>query len=159
MSDNVNSNYKITMILTFVEILFDENVSDKVKNLRIDALKRLNGYLEYYEERGYLSILIDKIAEKKTKMIMQIKSKSEMEKMLKPSCPLFDGSKFITDKYSVIEEELISWSEASLRAPLNENGYKRYTELFETILPEYKNKLDNLEQKNLDDKYDEYDDI
>lgn len=77
MSDNVNSNYKITMILTFVEILFDENVSDKVKKLRIDALKRLNGYLEYYEERGYLSILIDKIAEKKTKMIMQIKSKSE----------------------------------------------------------------------------------
>ena len=44
-------------------------------------------------------------------------------------------------------------------APLNEYGYKRYTELFETIFPEYKNKLDNLEQKNLDDKYDEYDDI
>lgn len=159
MPDNVNSKFKITMLLTFVEILFDENVSDEVKNLRIDALKKLNSYLEYYEESGYLSILIDKIAEKKTKMIMKIKSKSEMDKMLKPSCPVFDGSKFITDKYSVIEEELIGWSETSLQAPLNENGYKRYTELFETIFPEYKNKLDNLGQKNLDDKYEEYDDI
>ena len=159
MSDNVNNNFKITMILTFVEILFDENVSEEVKNLRIDALKKLNSYLEYYEESGYLSILIDKIAEKKAKMIMQIKSKSEMDKILKPSCPVFDGSKFITDKYSVIEEELIGWSETSLQAPLNEYGYKRYIELFETIFPEYKNKLDNLEQKNLDDKYDEYDDI
>lgn len=159
MSDNVNNNFKITMILTFVEILFDENVSEEVKNLRIDALKKLNSYLEYYEESGYLSILIDKIAEKKAKMIMQIKSKSEMDKILKPSCPVFDGSKFITDKYSVIEEELIGWSETSLQAPLNEYGYKRYIELFETIFPEYKNKLNNLEQKNLDDKYDEYDDI
>ena len=159
MSNNINSDYKITLILTFVDILFDENATDKIKDLRLDALKKLNSYLEYYGKSGYLSNLIDKIAEKKTKMIMQIKSKSEMDKMLKPSCPDFDGSKFITNKYSVIEEELIWWSETSMLAPLNEYGYKRYTELFETKFPEYKNKLDNLEQKNLDDKYDEYDDI
>lgn len=159
MSNNVNNNFKITMLLTFVEILFDENESNKIKDLRIDALKKLNSYLEYYEKSGYLSILIDKIAEKKTKMIMQIKSKSEMDKMLKPSCPDFDGSKFITNKYSVMEEELIWCSETSMLAPLNENGYKRYTELFETIFPEYKNKLDHLESKNLDDQYGEYDDI
>ena len=84
---------------------------------------------------------------------MQIKSKSEMDKMLKPSCPDFDGSKFITNKYSVIEEELIWWSETSMLAPLNEYGYKRYTELFETIFPEYKNKLDNINDITKQDDY------
>ena len=55
MSNNINSDYKITLILTFVDILFDENATDKIKDLRLDALKKLNSYLEYYEKSGYLS--------------------------------------------------------------------------------------------------------
>ena len=50
MSNNINSDYKITLILTFVDILFDENATDKIKDLRLDALKKLNSYLEYYEK-------------------------------------------------------------------------------------------------------------
>lgn len=139
MSNNTVYGFTISLIQTFVEILFDEKTSDDIKALRIDGLKTLSNYLKYYQNRGYIESLINKIAEKKTKMLMQIKSKNEMNKMLKPSYPYFNGNKFIPDKYNVIEEELICWSETSLQGPLNEIGFKRYTELFNILFPEYKN--------------------
>ena len=43
---------------------------------------------------------------------------------------------FISDPYLLPEEELICWSEASLRAPLNEPGYRRYMKLFRQVFPE-----------------------
>ena len=39
------------------------------------------------------------------------------------------------------EEELICWSEASLRAPLNETGFQRYSELFRLVFPEESERL------------------
>lgn len=144
MSTNNNCEITTTLIETFVEILFDEKASDKIKELRINGLLELNSYLQYYKNCGYMESLINKIANKKVKMIMQITSKSEMKKMLKPSCPYFNGSKFIPDEYHVIEEELICWSETSLQAPLNEIGFKRYAELFDIVFPEYKNTLKDI---------------
>lgn len=144
MSNNTIYGFSISLIQAFVEILFDEKASDNIKTLRIDGLKQLNNYLEYYQKGGYLESLINKIAEKKIKMIMQIKSKKEMDKMLKPSCPYFNGSRFIPDEYNVIEEELICWSETSLQAPLNEIGFKRYEELFNIVFPEYKNTFNDI---------------
>ena len=66
------TNYGSTIILiqAFVEILFDEKISDDIKTLRINGLKTLSNYLECYENHGYVEKLINKIAEKKTKMIM-----------------------------------------------------------------------------------------
>lgn len=145
MLNNIENQSIIVWIEAFVEIIFDENVSDEIKELRINGLLELNRCLEYYKSCGYMEKLINKIAEKKVKMIMQITSKSEMKKILKPSCPHFDGNKFITDKYHVIEEELIVWSQTSLQAPLNDIGFKRYLELFNIALPEYKDKLDDVE--------------
>lgn len=144
MPNNTICEFTITLIQAFVEILFDEKTPNNIKKLRIDGLKVLNNYLEYYKNCGIVENLINKIAEKKTKMIMQIKSKTEMNKMLKPSCPYFNGSKFIPNEYNVIEEELICWSEISLRAPLNEMGFKRYAELFNIVFPEYKNTLKDI---------------
>ena len=144
MLNITNYGSTISLIQTFVEILFDEKISDDIKTLRINGLKTLSNYLECYENHGYVEKLINKIAEKKTKMIMQIKSKTEMDKMLKPSCPYFNGSKFIPNEYNVIEEELICWSETSLQGPLNEIGFKRYSELFNIVFPEYKNTLKDM---------------
>lgn len=144
MPNNNVCEFTITLIQTFVEILFDEKTSDDIKTLRINGLKTLGNHLKYYQNHGYIKSLINKIAEKKVKMIMQIKSKSEMDKMLKPSCPYFNGSKFIPNEYNVIEEELICWSETSLQGPLNEIGFKRYAELFDIVFPEYKNTLKDI---------------
>lgn len=139
MSESIICEFNISLIRAFVEILFDEKSSENIKTLRLNGLKELNKYLKYYQSEGYLECLINKIAEKKIKMIKQTTSKSEMSKIIKPSYPHFNGSKFIPDKYNVIEEELICWSEASLQSPLNETGFKRYKELFNIIFSEYKN--------------------
>ena len=54
-------NGKIEMDITvvFVKILMSNDISDKVKELRLSALKELYNYLEYYEESGYLDKLIN----------------------------------------------------------------------------------------------------
>ena len=81
------------------------------------------------------------LAEKKCNMIMSCNSKTEMEKIIKPKCPHYDGNKFVTDDYNVLEEELIAWSETSLAGPLNDIGFKRYLEVFMLVFPEEYKKI------------------
>lgn len=116
-------------------------IPDQTKNLRLLAVLKLQGYLHLYDQHGYLPKLIHAIAEKKCRMIGTITTKSEMEKMLKPSCLHYYGGKFITGEYDIPEEELIGWSEAALRVPLNKVGFRRYMELFKQVLPEESRKL------------------
>lgn len=137
-----NTDYRFILLEALTKILLDEKISDDLRSLRIDGLNKLYSYLEYYKDCMYMESLINTIAEKKAKMIMQIKSKEKMNKMLTPSSPRFDGIKFISDEYNVIEEELIWLSETSLRGPLNEIGFKRYIELFNIVFPEYKDTLE-----------------
>ena len=75
-------------------------------------------------------------------MIMSADSKTEVNKILRPKAPHYDGVRFVSDRYLLPEEELICWSEASLRAPLNEAGYRRYMELFQRAFPEESEALD-----------------
>lgn len=131
-----NPIIEINMITAFAKILMSEDISDKIRELRLSALKSLYSYLEYYEKAGYVDKLICNIAEKKITMIMQSTSKTEMNNIIKPHCPKYDGNKFISNEYSVLEEELIGWSETSLQAPLNEAGFNRYMELFKIVFPE-----------------------
>ena len=48
----------------------------------------------------------------------------------------YNGNGFFTDKYNVPEEELICWSETSLRSPLNEAGFNRYMEVCRLVYPD-----------------------
>lgn len=116
-------------------------IPDQTKNLRFLAVLKLQGYLHQYEQRGYMPKLIHAIAEKKCRMIGTITTESEMEKLLKPSCPHYYGGRFTPGEYHIPEEELIGWSEASLRTPLNSAGYQRYMELFKQVLPEESRRL------------------
>lgn len=138
------SNLSLECEFILAELLADiitGEMSDKLRELRFSAAMTLRGYLNRYKKHNYLDKLLVGIAEKKSKMIMEITSKSEMDKMLHPHAPTYDGVKFIPNKYLVPEEELICWSETSLRAPLNEAAFKRYMELFEQILPEESKKI------------------
>ena len=58
-----------------------------------------------------------------------------MKKFLQPRCPHYDGEKFIEDPYIIPEEELICWSYASLRFPLNSIGAARFQEVFKRVFP------------------------
>lgn len=131
----MEDNFMLVIIPYFAEVLTAE-VPESVRDLRLHAIGEVRLYLLHYQQHGYMPKLLCAIAEKKCKRILTIHTKAEMERLLKPKCPYYDGNRFQPDEYSVPEEELICWSEASLRAPLNEAGFNRYMELFRQVLPE-----------------------
>lgn len=113
-----------------------EDASDNVRENRTKAILELRNYLKHYLERGFPLNVVFPILKRKGHMILCSSTKNEMDLIVKPRCPHFDGSKFIIDEYFVPEEELISWSEASLKAPLGYIGAKRYLEVFQMVFPE-----------------------
>ena len=129
-------DFKLAIIPHIAELITQEGVADNVRELRWDALMQLTRQLNYYKSLGYIDRLLYAIAEKKGKMIMETSSKTEMEKVLKPHAPHYNGNEFFPDKYNVLEEELICWSETSLKSPLNEAGNKRYMQLFSEVFPD-----------------------
>jgi hypothetical protein len=129
-------DFEMVIFFAFAEIVMDEEASDGLKSLRIDALKKVQRSLNHYHHLGYIPELTRAIAEKKCRMIKEATSKSEMEKFLQPRCPRYDGEKFIEDPYIVPEEELICWSYASLRFPLNSIGAARFQEVFKRVFPD-----------------------
>ena len=129
-------DFEMVIFFAFAEIVMDEDASDDLKSLRIDALKKVQRSLNHYHHLGYIPELTRAIAEKKCRMITEATSKSEMEKFLQPRCPRYDGEKFIEDPYIIPEEELICWSYASLRFPLNSIGAARFQEVFKRVFPD-----------------------
>ena len=129
-------DFEMVIFFAFAEIVMDETASDDLKSLRIDALKKVQRSLNHYHHLGYIPELTRAIAGKKCRMIKEATSKSEMEKFLQPRCPRYDGEKFIEDPYIIPEEELICWSYASLRFPLNSIGAARFQEVFKRVFPD-----------------------
>ena len=125
----------VILIPYFAEVIVGDK-PEKVQSLQFTALRQLQARLHWYSERGYQDKLINAIAEKKSEMIMRTTTKAEMEKVLHAPAPHYTGAGFVTDQYCVPEEELIGWSETSLRGPLIPAGLKRYMELFKLVLPE-----------------------
>lgn len=130
----MKDDFMIALIPYYAEIIVGD-IPDRTRELRFSAIQKLQGYLCHYQKLGYIEKLLYAIAEKKGRLICSISSKTEMEKLLNPRCPYYDGNKFIPDEFCVPEEELICWSETSLQAPLNGAGFHRYMELFSQILP------------------------
>ena len=125
----------VILIPYFAEVVVGDK-PEKVQSLQFTALRQLQARLHWYSERGYQDKLINAIAEKKSEMIMRTTTKAEMEKVLHAPAPHYTGAGFVTDQYCVPEEELIGWSETSLRGPLIPAGLKRYMELFKLVFPE-----------------------
>ena len=125
----------VILIPYFAEVIVGDK-PEKVQSLQFTALRQLQARLHWYSERGYQDKLISAIAEKKSEMIMRTTTKAEMEKVLHAPAPHYTGTGFVTDQYCVPEEELIGWSETSLRGPLIPAGLKRYMELFKLVFPE-----------------------
>ena len=129
------TDYVIHLVPILAEIIC-EDVTDRVRELHFSAYKKLHAHLNFYKERGYCQKLLCGIAEKKGNLILEITSKAEMERLMKPHAPHYNGAEFIPDRYHIPEEELICWSETSFQGPLIDAGYKRYMEVFKEIFPE-----------------------
>lgn len=107
--------------------------TERVKLLETGALSELERRLDQYAERCYDLALLCAIAGKKSRWIMEADTKKEIQAIMDPPAPRYDGNTFCPDKYMPPEEEAICWSETSLRAPLNEAGFKRYMEVFQQV--------------------------
>ena len=134
-------DFVMTMIPLFAEVAADDHVTESIRNLRLEALRSILYQLHHYKKQGYDRQLLCTIAEKKGALAMGITTKAELQQLQKPRCPHFDGVKFHPNAYTVLEEELICWSETSLLGPLNEHGYQRYAEIFRQLFPEMSRKL------------------
>lgn len=128
---NVTDYHQI--IATAMTAIAESNRPDRVKLLRSAALAELEIALNRYSERSYDPALLCAIANKKVRWITEATTKNEIQAILNPPAPRYDGNKFYPDKYMPPEEEAIRWSEISLRAPLNEAGFKRYMEVFQQV--------------------------
>lgn len=128
--------FDVSLALAYAEILVPADIKQSVWELRLTGLRQLQAQLTHYEKLGYDSSLLSAISEKKSQMILRISSRTELEKVIRPHAPHFDGNKFIPDRYNIPEEELICWCKTSLRGPLNENGFNRYMEVFHEVFPE-----------------------
>lgn len=130
-----SNDFRLVLIPFYAEIIAAE-CTDQVRRIRFSALREVQRHLVHYQRLGIVPGLLCAIARKKGEIIWGITTKAEMERVAYPHVPYYDGNKFIPDKYCIPVEEMICWSETSLRAPLNEAGSKRYMELFAQIFPE-----------------------
>ena len=92
--------FDLILYSTFSRVLFDETISESVKQIRYEALQQLSHILTFYKEKGYDDRLLMPIAEKKCEMILNCNSKTEMDGTI-------DNLRFLVDlqyayKYSYI---------------------------------------------------------
>lgn len=131
----MKDEFTIVMLPYFAELIVAD-MPDSVRNLRFDAMRQVQDYLHHYEMLGYMPGLLCVIAEKKCRYIMAAATKADMEQIIKPHCPHYDGNRFIPGPYGIPEEEMICWSETSMKEPLTSAGLGRYLVLFHQVFPE-----------------------
>ena len=115
-------------------VIFDAIKNTALKNEDIVAernriyygFKNLYKIIEEYENMGFKDELLLAVTKKKIEFINNAKFKIEIKQILKPSVPKYNFGNFIFSKYHIEEEELLLWSVMSLKAPLNDEGFKRY---------------------------------
>ena len=57
-------DFELIILLTFVEVVMDEKVPDAIKELRVEALNKLQHSLNHYKHLGFIPKLTSAIAEK-----------------------------------------------------------------------------------------------
>lgn len=109
-----------------------ETMPEKLLEAKFDALRKVNGMLNWYAKENYDEKILDSIMAKKAEMILKATTVKDIREITAPPKPRYDGGKWYPSPNSVPEEEMILWSIASLRAggPLRHEAVERYMELF-----------------------------
>lgn len=104
-----------------------------VQDAKIKAIEDTFRRVSMYRRNGIMGKLVHTIFVKRMQLIEKVGTVSELKEIQNEPKPRYTGAGFTTGDACVPEEELIVWSMASLRAPLNEAGMKRYMELFRQV--------------------------
>lgn len=117
--------------MTIAELFMrPESESDKLLEEKFEALRKVFSYTEMYEKEGFAAVILDTIMEKKADMILKAATLKDIRELANPPKPHYDGRRWRVSKNSVPEEEMLWWSMASLKAPLNREATERFEDLF-----------------------------
>ena len=108
----------------------------RLEKERTKALAQITARCLYYKKRGFMLSLVEAVLLKKSEYLKEAKTIAEIRQIAKPCAPIKVGNRFCDPPYYVPEEELIQWSMASLKAPLNADASKRYQQVFESKFPD-----------------------
>lgn len=138
VSEAIRSTGDFTFVLMeqFARLLADPGANEHLFEIRFHALRELHSQILFYQKRSFHPRLLFSIAEKKGNMILSANGKAELQAILHPKLPIFDGRDFRPGPYLTPEEELICWSETSLKAPLNSDAARRFQVLFREVFPD-----------------------
>lgn len=114
----------------------DETKTERMKLSACSALESIRRRVNGYGAECFAFVLLVGIMLKKSQMILNADTKGELEAILEPSVPRWNYGGFLTGPYHVPEEEAIFWSKASLEAPLNDEGARRYRDVAAVAFPE-----------------------
>ena len=107
-----------------------ENCSKAVQNAAGKAIESSLSLVRFFRSQGIRSDLVHVVYEKRMAMIKAATTVAALHEIAKPAKPYYTGNGFTTGPFDVPEEEMIFWSLASLKAPLNQAAYERYMDLF-----------------------------
>ena len=111
----------------------------KEREVRLECSTQIFGRANAYLKKGFLPDVVEAFfCAKNERIATGIGKAGYAGIFLKVSTPHYFGGKFTVSNipYYSEEEELLLWSETSLRGPLISAGYERYMELFKKILPQ-----------------------
>ena len=134
-----SGDYAIALIPYYARAIAEGEVSDTVRQRRVEALRMLQCQLNFYKKRGYDPALLCSLAVRKAELIMKASTKAAFTQLCHPRAPHYDGERFWPSPYLTQEEELIGWCETSLLAPLNSTAVRRYMEVFRQVFPQQAN--------------------
>lgn len=134
----------LTYCMAIAELIIDsENQKDKIIEAKFRAIGLSWSLLEYYAKDGFSEHILDIIMEKKARLILDATTIKDINEIAEPPKPQYDGNKWWSSKNTVPEEELIWWSKASLKAPLNYEATMRYMKLIEDF---FGKRIDDIEK-------------
>lgn len=132
----MNSTLDIEMLMAVVGFDPEDKLLWEKFALVLELIPRINGYLKegLAEDR-----LVRPLAMKKIEQIKEATTKKQLQEIKEfPKVRYYpDGKIRATSEYALPEEELILWMQTCYHAPLRDEAYNRYFELFRLIFPDY----------------------
>ena len=121
---------ELTFVKGLLESVQDQSAKPSLREAKYEAILLAKGLTDKYAAWGVRNDLLDVIMQKKTNLILDADSISDIQRAAKPPKPRHNGATWIEDPFTVPEEELVLWLQMSLERPPSEIAYRRITKLF-----------------------------
>ena len=123
----------MTYAMAIAQLVTDDTLIEKMRSRKFAAVQKAAAITDAYAKAGIREDLVDTIMEKKTNLILSAKTIEEVDRAASQPKPHYTGGEWIDDPLSVPEEELVIWSQTSLKGPLTHAGQQRYLSVFKKV--------------------------